>query len=151
MGLQPTNDRLGERIPLGAQLPARQLGQRPRIGFAFEQPLQDRAGREATHIGDHCGELDIGGLQHRLPPVGESCPLAGEVNAVARQIAQVALGGGGDAAGAHEPMAQQVCQPLGVLHIGRAARDRLDVIGVDHHHLALLLQQIEHWPPVRAG
>jgi hypothetical protein len=28
----------------------------------------------------------------------------------------------------------------GVLDIGLATRDRFDVVGVDHHHLALLFQ-----------
>jgi hypothetical protein len=50
VGLQPTYDRLGERVPLGTQLgtqlPSRQLGERPRVGFAVAQPLQDLARRD---------------------------------------------------------------------------------------------------------
>ena len=41
VGLQPADDCLGKRVPLGAQLPARQLGQRPRVCLAVEQSLQD--------------------------------------------------------------------------------------------------------------
>jgi len=41
VSLQSANDRLGERVPLGTQLPTRQLGERPRVGLAVEQSLQD--------------------------------------------------------------------------------------------------------------
>ena len=53
--LQPTNDRLGEGLPLGSQLPARQLGQRLRVRLALEQPLQDLSRRKAAHVGDDRG------------------------------------------------------------------------------------------------
>jgi hypothetical protein len=48
-------------------------------------------------------------------------------------------------------VAQHIGQPLGVLDSGRAARDRLDMVGVDHQHLALSLQQVKHWPPGGPG
>ena len=95
MRLQPTNDGLGERLPLGPQPPARQLGQRLCVRLALEQPLQDLARREAAHVGDDRGELDVGVLQHRLQPVDEPCPLVNEVDAIAREVAQVTLSGRG--------------------------------------------------------
>jgi hypothetical protein len=45
-------------------------------------------------------------------------------------------------------MTQQIGQPLRVFHVGLAARRRLDVVGVDDQHLALLLEQVKHWTPV---
>lgn len=148
VGLQPPDDRLGERVPLGPQLPPRQLGQRPGVGFAVEQALQDLARREPAHIGDHCGELDVGVLQHRLQPIGQPCPLVDEVDTIAREVAQVTLSGRRDEARAQQPVAQQVGQPLGIFHIRLATRHRLDVVGVDDQHLALALQQVEDGPPI---
>src|SRR5262249_1508240 len=100
VGLQVPNDRLSQRLPLGTKLPVRQLGQLPRVGLAAEQGREDLAGREAAHIGDDRGELNVGVLEDGLQPVGESGPLVDAVDAGAGQVAQVALGGGGDEAGA---------------------------------------------------
>ena len=50
--LQPTNDRLGERVSLGPQLPTRQLGERPCVGFAVEKLLQDLPRRKPAYVGD---------------------------------------------------------------------------------------------------
>ncbi len=52
VGLQPANDCLGQRVPLGPQLPMRQLGQCLRVGLAVEQALQNLPCREAAHLGD---------------------------------------------------------------------------------------------------
>jgi hypothetical protein len=78
VGLQPTNDRLCERLPLGPQLPARQLSQRPRVGLAAEQALQDLPGREPAHVGDDCGQLAVGVLKDRLQPIGQPRSLGRE-------------------------------------------------------------------------
>jgi len=150
--LHPTHDRLGEGLPFGPQPPARELGQRLCVRLALEQPQQDLACRKPAHIGDDGSELDDGVLEHGLQSVGEPCSFVNQVETVARevaQIAQMALRRRWNEAGAQQPVAQQVRQPLGVLDIGLATGNRLDVIGIDDEDLALLFQQVEHRTPVR--
>ena len=48
-------------------------------------------------------------------------------------------------------MLQQVGQPLAVAHVGLAARDGLDVRGVDQQHVEPALQQVPDRLPVDAG
>jgi hypothetical protein len=71
------------------------------------------------------------------------------VDAVAGEVAQVALRGGRDAAGAQQAVAQQIRQPLGILDIGLAPRDDLGMLRVDDEDLTVALEQGEHRPPVR--
>ena len=96
-------------------------------------------------------QLDVGVLEHGLQPVGEPCPLVNQVDAVAREVAQVTLGRRSrNEAGAQQAMAQQIGQPLGILDIRLAARDRLGVVRIDDEDLALLLEQVEDRTPIRA-
>jgi hypothetical protein len=99
VSLQPADDRLGERVPLGPQLPTRQLGERPRVGFAVEELLQDLPRRKPAYVGDDRGQFDIGVLKDGLQPIGEPRALVDQVDAIAREVAQVTLSGGGDKAG----------------------------------------------------
>jgi hypothetical protein len=67
------------------------------------------------------------------------------------QLAQIA-----DRARRHEPrtdqaVAQQVADPLAVLHVGLAPRHGFDVLGVGHDHLEVVLQRRIDRLPVDAG
>lgn len=62
----------------------------------------------------HGCALESGILEHRLQSVGEARPLIEEMDAVAREGAQMPLGGGGDEAPAYPPVAQQGGQPFGL-------------------------------------
>jgi hypothetical protein len=97
---------------------------------------------DPTHIRHDGRKLDVGILEHDLHAIGASGALFDEMDAVAREVAQLSLRGGGDEAPTHQPVAQQLGQPLGVLDIGLAPRHRLDVGGVDDEQLDLALQQI---------
>jgi hypothetical protein len=88
------------------------------------------ARRDAAHVGHDRGELDAGVLERRPEPGDEARPLLDRVGAVARQVAAVALRRRRDEAGAQQPAAQQVGDLLGVLHVGLAAGDGLDVAGM---------------------
>ena len=71
--------------------------------------------------------------------------------AVARQVAQRADRLGRHEAGAQQPGLQQLAQPGRVGDVGLAARDLLDVAGVDEQALELVLEDRPHRLPVDAG
>ena len=70
-------------------------------------------------------------------------PFAHEVRALAGQLAQLALRARRDEARPHQPVAQQLRQPFGVAHVGLAAGDGLDVLGVEQPDREAALQQVE--------
>jgi hypothetical protein len=75
----------------------------------------------------------------------EPCPFVNEVDTRAREVAQMALSRCWDETGAQQAVAQQgatgrnraqqIGQPLGILDVGLAARDRLGVVGIDDEDL----------------
>jgi len=97
---------------------------------------------DPTHIRHDGRELDVRILQHCLNAVGDASALLDEMHAIACEVAPLSLRGGGDEAPTHQPMAQQLGQPLGVLDIGLASGHGLDVGGVDDEQLDLALQQV---------
>src|SRR5262245_56779111 len=60
-----------------------------------------------------------------------------------RQVTQLPLRPRRDEAGTHQAVGQQLGDPLRVLDVGLAARDRLDVRRIEQPHLAGALHQIE--------
>jgi hypothetical protein len=93
VGFPPANDGLGKGLPLGAQLPVCQLGQRPRVGLAAAQARENLPRREAAHLGDDGSELAVGVLEDGLQPIGQPCSFVDQVDAITGQVAQVALSG----------------------------------------------------------
>jgi hypothetical protein len=79
--------------------PRGRLGERPRVGFAVEELLQDLPRRQPAYVGDDRGQFAIGVLKDGLQPIGEPGSLVDQVDAIAREVAQVTLSGGGDKAG----------------------------------------------------
>ena len=96
------------------------------------------------------GQLDVGVLQHLLDPVGHRGPLADQLGPLPRQVAQLADRRRRDEAGREQAVLEQLGDPLGVLDVGLAAGDLLDVLGVDQDHLEAALQEVEDRLPVDA-
>lgn len=66
-----------------------------------------------------------------MEPLRLAATLLDQPPSVADELAQLALTAVGDVAAAEEAVAEEVGDPLGVLHIGLAPGDGLDVAGVD--------------------
>lgn len=88
------------------------------------------------------GQLDVGVLQHLLDAVGHRRLLAGQLGALAGQVAQLALAGRRDEAGGQQPVLEQLGDPGAVGHVGLAPRHLLDVLGVDEQDLDPALQDV---------
>ena len=75
------------------QSPQRQLGERRRVRRSCDQRLQHVAARLAQDVGGDRGELEVGVLPRFLPPIDHARPLGDYRGALARQVAQLTLGG----------------------------------------------------------
>ena len=94
MGGEVTDDSLSEDLALAPHPAYRQFGQGGGISLPRNQGRQDRAGGCPTDIGDDRGQLDVGIFEYGLQPIGQPGPLFDQMRAIARQIAQLPLGGG---------------------------------------------------------
>ncbi len=121
-----------------------------RIGFSGYQRVQHGTARDAKHIGDHVRQLDVGRLQQFMHAVGGFDPISDEALAMAREIAQVADRWRRNEACADKPVREKVRDPLAVLHVGLAARHRLDVVRIGQDYFEAALEQVEDRFPVHA-
>jgi hypothetical protein len=125
-----------------------QLSHRLDILLAGQEGFQHPASTGAHHVAGDCGQLAVGALEHFVQPVHLLRPLLDQGLAVAGELAQCADGPRRDEAGLEQSVAQQIGQPLTVLHIGLMPGRRLHVLGIDQGDSAPLFQQVIHWPPV---
>jgi len=129
----------------------RLLRERGGVGLAGREGREHRAARDAEDVGRDRAELDVGAFERLLDALHRSRALAQELGAVAHDLAQLALRAVGDEARLDEPMLQQLRDPLRVLDVGLAARDGLDVLGVDHEELETgRLEEVVRRLPVHA-
>jgi hypothetical protein len=122
------------------------------ITLAGHDGTQDFLAGLAHHVGDDIGELDVH-LRECLLHVLHMAALASKQHAaLAPQRAQHADGVGGSKCAAEQAIGHELLQPLAVQHVGLAARDVLDVAGVDQHDgEAARFQKLEQRDPVHAG
>ncbi len=106
LGAQPPGQRRLQLRPLLPHAPARQVRQHRRVRLARQQCVQHRPRRDPGDVGRHAGQLDIGLLQQLLQPVDHPRPVGDHGDAMARQGAQLALGGTGHEAGAQQPVGE---------------------------------------------
>src|SRR5262249_29219336 len=140
---QPPTQRVFEPLARAPQPSMRLAGKRRRIRLSCRDAVQDRPPREAEDVGDDRRELDVGVLEHLLDAVGVAGALLNEPAAIARQIAELTLLETRDEGTAQQPVAQEVCDPLGVFDVGLSAGHGLEVLGVDDEQLELALEKIE--------
>ena len=145
---EPAGERLAQSRPLLAEQPLRVVGQLVGIIDARAQSRQDRAAGFAHEIRDDAPELDLRQLQSLLDPLNMVAALPDQRLAQAGQIAQVPDRAGGHEARPQQATFEQLRQPLAVPDIGLAARDHLDVAGIDQHHAHPRLQPRVHGAPV---
>src|SRR6266545_2936492 len=133
---------------LAAKLALGQIRQRRDILLPGNQPLNHLASRHPQHITGHRAQFDVGGLQHLLNAVVDRVSLLHQLGLLARQIPKLALLALRDKTRPEQPTLQQLRYPLRVLHVGLSPRHLLDVLGVDHPHLEMAFEEVEHRLPV---
>lgn len=79
---------------------------------------------------DHAGQLDVGILQHRLDAIDYPRVILHHFAAHPRQLPQIPHVPAGGKTGRHQPILQQIADPLRVLNVGLASGHVPDVLGV---------------------
>ena len=143
--------RLAQRGLLELHAPVDQIRHPLGRELALGQGREHLAAADARQVADQRGDLDVGGLEHLLHAVDHPAAVAQELRALAGQVPQLPLGLGRHERRAEQPVLQQLRDPLAVGHVGLAAGDAADVLGVDQHQLQAILQQVPHRLPVDAG
>src|SRR3954465_8343378 len=110
----------------------------PGVTFAGDQRLEHRPTGLAEQITDHDGELDAGVFEQLLHALLFTAAVAEQDAAPTGEIAQPADRRRRHEAGPHQPVRDQVTDPLGVGHIRLAAGDPADVPGVEQPALEAL-------------
>ncbi len=152
VGGEAAAQRLAQRRELGAQLAPGQVGQDHGVALAGKQRGQHRPARGPLHVGGDRAEPDRGVLQGLVDPLGLGGVGLDEPLAVAGQVAQLADDRWRHEAAAQQPALQQLAQPRRVADVGFAARQDLDVAGVDQQQRQpALLQHLPAGLPVGAG
>jgi hypothetical protein len=151
MGPKAALQRLPQRRQLGAQPSPSQLRQHLRVVGARDQRLQHRPARDPQRVAGHAGQLDPGILQHLVQPLDLAGALGQQRLAVAGQVPQLPDGFGWDERRADQPVLDQLADPHRVGHVGLAAGDVLEVLGVQQPHLEVVLQQVVHRLPIDPG
>ena len=132
--------RVPERGQLLAQPALGQVGEHFGVGRARDERVEHQAARDAEDVRGDAIELDVGVLQRLVQPIGLALALGDLRLAIAGQQPQRP-----DRLGRHEAALQQpglgkLAQPRRVAHVGLAARDLLDVPGVDEQQLEVVLE-----------
>ena len=118
---------------------------------AGDQRVEHLASGHAEHLGRDGGQLDPRVLQGLLDALDLAAAFLDLRFAVADQVAQLAQRAGRHEARADEAVLDQLAAPLGVLDIALAAGDVTQMSSIEKLALELVLEQVEHGPPVHAG
>ena len=123
----------------------------PRPRPALDQSLQHGAPGNPEDVAGDAGQLDVGRLQELQEPVALGRLALHELAAIAQQLAQLALRRRRNEALGDQPMADQIGDPLGILHIGLATRHVTDMPGVADDEVEMPFQHGIDLAPVNAG
>jgi hypothetical protein len=137
-----------QRGPIRAQPRVRQRHQAVRIGFARREGGEDRAATDAEQRAEHCGELHVRALQHLLDALAVGGHFPPELLAGPRQLAQGVDRRGRDEAAPHQPMGEQIGEPLRVAHVALASREIAHRRRVRQHQGQVVLEPVPHRFPV---
>ena len=113
--------RQGEPVDLAPQPPFGEVGHGGRGGAALGQGAQHQHAGHAKHAAHHACELDAGAFEQLERAVAFRGHGADQRLAVTHQVAHHPDVRGWHEARAHQPMADQVGDPLGVLHVRLAS------------------------------
>src|SRR6266498_2152400 len=135
--------------------PAGQSGQDHRVAFAGDQRGQHGPAGDAEGVRGDVVQLDPGGFEDLQQPLLLPAAFLGQLGLVPGEVPHRPDLFRGQEAAPQQPDLHQLGQPLGVLDVGFAARDRLDMRGFDHLDdqvwSADLAERGVHRPPVRPG
>jgi hypothetical protein len=153
MFTKPSRKRHRKIRELLAHHPTGKPGQHPRVTLPSDQRLHHRPRRHRGDTGGHRVELDSAVFQDLAQPLQLTGARLDKLLAVASHLPDRRDLRRRDETAAQQPHLAQLRQPLGVLGVGLAARDVLDVPGVDQQHLQplCLAQGMKDWPPVHPG
>ena len=128
------------------------LGELGAVPFARNDGAHDLLPGLADDVGNHVGQLDIH-LRQGLLHVLDMARLVGKQHVpLPRHGAQGADGVLRSESAREQPEAHQLLQPLAVQHVGFAARDILDVPGIDQiDREAARFQEFEEGNPIDTG
>ncbi len=148
MVVEVPGQRLHQVDPLAAHLPVRQLRHSRRVAVARDQLGEHLPRRDRGHAGRHRGQLDRGVLQDPLQPHRVASAVAHQLHPVAGQVPQPANLRPWHERRRHQPVLEQLRDPLRVLDVGLAPGHRLHVRGVEQPGAHPLLQAVQHRLPV---
>jgi len=152
MGGEPAGQRLGERGDLDPEPGLRQVGEHRGITLTVDQRVEHRPPGRAADVGGHRGQCDPGVFQQLLQALPLPGPFPGDRGPRAGQVPQLADRLRWHERAADQSVRAQLRQPGRVRDIGFAARDVLDLPGVDQHHLKRgVLQQVVERLPIVPG
>lgn len=116
-----------------------------------DERLEHRPPGDAEHLGGDRGELDPSVLEDLLQPLHLARALLDLRLAVADEVAKLALRARRHEARPHEPMLDQLADPLRVLDVALAAGHVAQMPRVQKPALELVLEQEVDGAPVDAG
>ena len=150
MLLDPPVERQGQIGALAAQLALGEIRHRLGRGLARDQRPEHRPAGHAEDVAGDARQLDVGGLQELQEPVAFGRLALHQLAAVAQQLAQLPQRLGRHEALGDQAVADQIGDPLGILHVGLAPRHVADVPGVADDQLEMPLQDGVDRAPVDA-
>ena len=142
----------GDLVGTGLHAHVAQRGQGVSVALTGHDGAQDRLARDAGHVGDDGGQLDVH-LHQRFLHVLHAARLGAQDGAtLAHQGAQRAHRVARAEGSAQQAVAHQLLQPLAVQDIALAAGHVLDVLRVDQQHReAARVEQLEERDPIDTG
>ena len=113
------------------------------VAMPFQQRGEHRLPRNSHDIRSDRGQFDVCTLQGLLHAVHQVRLLPHKVAALASQFPQITLFHWWNEARTHEAVAQQVRQPLRILDIGLATRNRFDVPGIHQPDFKVAFENVK--------
>ena len=149
--LHPSFERQNQIGPLAAQLPLGQIRHRFGRGGSSDQSLEHGASRDAEHVAGDAGQLDVGCLQELQEPVPFARLALDELAPIAEKLAQLPQRRRRHEALGDQAVPNQIGDPLGILHVGLAARHVTDMAGVADDEVEMPFQHGVDRAPINAG
>lgn len=116
-----------------------------------QEIIRDTGSRFAEHIRHHGIQGDVADGKAVLETVLLAAAHIDKLAAVSRELAQDADRLFGNEAAPHQPEAEQLADPLGILHVVLVSLDGFDPFRVDDDDPKLRLQHVENRNPVFSG
>jgi hypothetical protein len=140
-----------QRGQLRPQAAPGELGQQVGVVGARDERLEHGPAGDREHLRGDRAELDAGVLEGLVEPLHLARALLNLGLAVKGQVTQLADLPGRHETRAHQPVLEQLADPLGVAHVRLAARDVAQLLGVQKPALPVVLEQVVDRPPVDAA